>query len=87
MNTTIAELRHVKAGYAELAVCEIIHDHTVAGPFWAATRRHRPPVVATVHGEFTPELCSLSARPPPGPGSRRSRAASARPRPRSRSLR
>ena len=59
MNTTIAELRHVQAAYAQLADCDIIHDHTVAGPFWAATRRDRPPVVATIHGEFTAEMRSL----------------------------
>jgi len=59
MSTTIAELRHVQAAYAELAGCDIIHDHTVAGPFWAANRRVRPPVVTTVHGEFTPDLRSL----------------------------
>ena len=87
MNTTIAELRHVQAAYAQLADCDIIHDHTAAGPFWAATRRDRPPVVATIHGEFTPRCARCTARPRPGRGSRRSRTASARLRPTSRSLR
>ncbi len=52
------ELGHVQAAYAELADCDVIHDHTLLGPLWAHTRR-TPPVVTTVHGEFTPELTEL----------------------------
>ena len=52
------ELGHVQAAYAELADCDVIHDHTLLGPLWANANR-TPPVVTTVHGEFTPTLTDL----------------------------
>lgn len=51
--TTVALMRHVQAGYAALADCDVIHDHTELGPVWAAARRCAQPVVATFHGNFT----------------------------------
>lgn len=56
LGTTVEEFRHVQAAYEALANCDVVHDHTVAGPVWAATRRRRPPVVVTNHGPFTPGL-------------------------------
>jgi len=53
------ELAHVQAAYAELAGCDVIHDHTVLGPLWAVANDIRTPVVVTAHGEFTPELTEL----------------------------
>ena len=52
MGSTLPELHHVQVAYEELAGCDVIHDHTLSGPVWAATVRHRPPVLATNHGEF-----------------------------------
>jgi len=55
----IDELAHVQAAYAELAACDVIHDHTLLGPLWAIANHLANPVVTTVHGEFTPELTEL----------------------------
>jgi len=60
MGTTIPELYHVRCAYEALAGCDIVHDHTVAGPVWAATRP-TPPVVATNHSPYTRELGALYA--------------------------
>jgi glycosyltransferase involved in cell wall biosynthesis len=46
-----AELHQVIAGYAELAGCDVVHDHTLAGPLYAA-RFPELPVVTTNHGPF-----------------------------------
>ncbi len=66
----VPELRHVLGGYRELADCDLIHDHSVAGPQLAAAaagalhpgggdRRPDPPVVTTIHGPFNDELIAL----------------------------
>lgn len=55
MGAAIPELYHTLAAYEALADCDVIHDHTVAGPFVAA-RLGRRGVVATNHGPFTEEL-------------------------------
>ncbi len=67
----VPELRHVIAGYRALADCDLIHDHSVAGPLLAAAsagalerdgsveRRPVPPVVTTVHGPLIEELIQL----------------------------
>lgn len=52
MNTTSAELHHVQSAYEALADCDVIHDHTIAGPVWARTLGTAPPVVATCHSEL-----------------------------------
>jgi glycosyltransferase involved in cell wall biosynthesis len=57
----IDELGHVEAAYAELADCDVVHDHTLMGPLWSIVNRVRPAVVATAHGEFIPELTALYA--------------------------
>ncbi len=53
------ELGQVQAAYAELADCDVIHDHTLLGPIWAATEAVAPPVVATVHGLLVPPAARL----------------------------
>jgi len=63
MGQVDAELVHVLAAYDALADCDVIHDHTLAGPLLAASGRAAPwgsrrtaaPVVATNHGLFTDE--------------------------------
>jgi glycosyltransferase involved in cell wall biosynthesis len=61
MGSTLPELDHVAFGYDELAGCDVIHDHTLSGPVWAATVRDRPPVLATNHGEFSPPVRRIFA--------------------------
>ena len=55
MGFTLTELRHVRAAYDELSNCDVIHDHTTAGPAWAQIRDDHGPVVTTMHNPFTPE--------------------------------
>lgn len=53
-----AELYHVARAYAALAGVDLVHDHTVAGPFF----RYRPdalPVITTSHGPFSSLLGDL----------------------------
>jgi glycosyltransferase involved in cell wall biosynthesis len=59
--SSVDELTHVDAAYAELSGCDIIHDHTLLGPLWASGRGG-PPVVATNHGPFLPEIIRLYER-------------------------
>lgn len=52
------ELYHVARAYHALADVDLVHDHTVAGPFF----RYRPaslPVVTTNHGPFSSRLGEL----------------------------
>ncbi|MEW6470991.1 MAG: glycosyltransferase family 4 protein [Actinomycetota bacterium] len=54
----VDELRHVIAAYEALRDCDVLHDHTLAGPLY----RHRPPevpVVTTNHGPFGDELTPI----------------------------
>jgi glycosyltransferase involved in cell wall biosynthesis len=51
----ITEMTHVVKAYEALAHVDVIHEHTVCGPFY----RHRPasvPVVVTSHGPFERRL-------------------------------
>ncbi len=50
------EQAHVEAAYEALADVDVIHDHTLTGPKWAAANGIRIPVVTTAHGPFTAEL-------------------------------
>jgi len=59
MGSTLPELHHVQRAYEELAGCDVIHDHTLSGPVWAATVESRPPVLATNHGEFNEPVRQL----------------------------
>ncbi|HEY8546886.1 MAG TPA: glycosyltransferase family 4 protein [Acidimicrobiales bacterium] len=58
-----AELRHVLDAY-EAAVAwgaEVVHDHTMSGPF-LPQRHHGTPVVTTNHGPFDDDLTPLYRR-------------------------
>ncbi len=57
----VPELRHVMHAYEAVADCDIVHDHTVAGPFFAA-RFPDLKVVTTIHGPFNDELTDLYRR-------------------------
>jgi glycosyltransferase involved in cell wall biosynthesis len=67
INEPHVELRHVQAAYDALADVDIVHDHTLLGPWWAATEglrgtgRPGPPVVSTLHGPLSDEIRRLSA--------------------------
>ncbi len=53
MNVTAPECRHVQVAYEQLSGCDLIHDHTLIGPIWAAAAGVEVPVVTTVHNPFT----------------------------------
>ncbi|MHB8329892.1 MAG: glycosyltransferase family 4 protein [Acidimicrobiales bacterium] len=55
----VPELRHVLHAYETLSADnDIVHDHTVMGPFHAEHYPHLP-VVTTIHGPFNDELTDL----------------------------
>jgi glycosyltransferase involved in cell wall biosynthesis len=58
--TVAAEARHVVRAYEVLADCDVIHDHTLLGPLYAASVTDTP-VVTTNHGPFTDELRDMYA--------------------------
>lgn len=61
--TTLAiELEHARVAYQELSGHDVIHDHTLAGPFWAAAHPPPVPVVVTNHLAFTPAITDALAR-------------------------
>jgi glycosyltransferase involved in cell wall biosynthesis len=62
MGTTVPELHHVQAAYQAFRHCDVVHDHTYAGPVWAAALRDHPPVLSTNHGMFSTETCVLYAQ-------------------------
>lgn len=55
---TTVELAHVIRGHDSLASCDVIHDHTLAGPA-IGRRRGAPPLVTTSHGPFTPRVSEV----------------------------
>jgi glycosyltransferase involved in cell wall biosynthesis len=61
IGAALPELLHVSRAYPELEEVDIIHDHTVAGPFFGRRPRHVP-VVTTAHGPLDGELGRLCAR-------------------------
>ncbi len=58
MGNGAVELRHLLAGRAALADCDVIHDHTLLGPFCHRSDESTP-IVATVHGPFDDTATSL----------------------------
>ncbi len=54
----VPELRHVLHAYEAVRECDVVHDHTIMGPFHA---EHYPdlPVATTIHGPFNEELSDL----------------------------
>lgn len=57
----VPELRHVAAAYDAVRDFDIVHDHSVAGPFYSALFPELP-VVTTNHGPFNDELFDLYRR-------------------------
>ena len=54
----VPELRHVVHAYEAVSDHDVVHDHTVMGPFYAE-RYPGLPVVTTIHGPFNEELTDL----------------------------
>ena len=59
MGAAVPELRHIIHAYEAVAEFDIVHDHTVMGPVYAATRIGGPVVVTTNHGPFNEELSDI----------------------------
>lgn len=58
MGQTVEELCHVVNAYAALDGVDVIHDHTVVGPFHGA-HSTRSPIVVTAHAPFTPKTLDI----------------------------
>lgn len=58
MGSAVVEQRHVAHAYEALRDCDIVHDHTIVGPMYAA-RFTDLPVVTTNHGPFNAELLDV----------------------------
>ncbi|WP_457967548.1 glycosyltransferase family 4 protein [Arthrobacter sp. D1-29] len=58
VGTTVSELSHVIKAYKGVQGVDIIHDHTLAGPF-CPFRPEGTPVVTTIHGLLTPAVAEI----------------------------
>jgi glycosyltransferase involved in cell wall biosynthesis len=58
VGTTVSELSHVIKAYKGVQDVDIIHDHTLAGPF-CPFRPPGTPVVTTIHGLLTPAVAEI----------------------------
>ncbi len=54
----VPEVRHVLHAYQAVRECDVVHDHTVVGPFYSE-RFPDLPVATTIHGPFNEELTDL----------------------------
>jgi glycosyltransferase involved in cell wall biosynthesis len=54
----VPEIRHVIHAYEAVGDCDVVHDHTVMGPFYCE-RYPDLPVTTTIHGPFNDELSDL----------------------------
>lgn len=61
MGLALHEAVQVRAAYAELAGCDVIHDNTTIGPMWATATGHPGPVVVTCHGALNADNTPLYA--------------------------
>jgi glycosyltransferase involved in cell wall biosynthesis len=59
IGAAVPELRHALAAHDALDDCDLIHDHTLAGPLLAAERGLARPVVTTIHGPLNEDLGAL----------------------------
>jgi glycosyltransferase involved in cell wall biosynthesis len=55
---TVPEIRHVLHAYESVRGYDVVHDHTLMGPFYAE-RCPELPVATTVHGPFNAELTDI----------------------------
>jgi glycosyltransferase involved in cell wall biosynthesis len=60
----VPEQRHVMHAYEAVADwgADVVHDHSIIGPFHAADRYPDLPVTTTIHGPFNEELTDLYER-------------------------
>src|SRR2546425_3321925 len=58
IGNSMVELRHVMAAYTAVGDCDIVHDHTVFGPAYAAGHGSAR-VVTTIHGELNADLIPI----------------------------
>jgi glycosyltransferase involved in cell wall biosynthesis len=58
IGVAVPELRHVIHAYEAVADCDVVHDHTLIGPFYCERFPHLP-VATTIHGPFNDELTDL----------------------------
>jgi glycosyltransferase involved in cell wall biosynthesis len=58
VGNSVDEIRHVAHAYAEIQDVDVVHDHTLVGPLYAAAFPHLP-VVTTNHGPFNADLIDL----------------------------
>jgi glycosyltransferase involved in cell wall biosynthesis len=60
----VPEQRHVMHAYEAVADwgADVVHDHSIIGPFHAADRYPDLPVATTIHGPFNEELTDLYER-------------------------
>jgi glycosyltransferase involved in cell wall biosynthesis len=60
----VPEQRHVVHAYEAIVEwgADVVHDHSIIGPFHAADRYPSLPVATTIHGPFNDELTDLYAR-------------------------
>jgi glycosyltransferase involved in cell wall biosynthesis len=54
----VPEMRHILYSYSLMAGFDVVHDHTILGPFYSE-RYPDLPVVTTIHGPFNEELTDL----------------------------
>jgi glycosyltransferase involved in cell wall biosynthesis len=54
----VPEMRHVLFAYRSITEYDVVHDHTIVGPFYAE-RYPGIKVVTTIHGPFNEELTDL----------------------------
>jgi glycosyltransferase involved in cell wall biosynthesis len=54
----VPEIRHVVHAYDAVRECDVVHDHSMVGPFYAE-RFPDLPVATTIHGPFNEELTDL----------------------------
>lgn len=60
----VPEQRHVMHAYEAVSAwgADVVHDHSIIGPFHAADRYPDLPVATTIHGPFNEELTDLYER-------------------------
>jgi len=58
MGRASIELEHAIGAYELVHDCDVVHDHTLAGPLWSS-RYPRLPVVATNHMPFTRTMSAI----------------------------
>jgi glycosyltransferase involved in cell wall biosynthesis len=58
IGSAVPEIRHVVHAYEAVRHCDVVHDHTLMGPFHSQ-RYPGLPVATTIHGPFNEELTDI----------------------------